>query len=414
VDTVIFDLRFQSNPKGSEANHNEGEIDLDRFLSRADGVNNFREWLISEFKPGLTATDVLIQDGAKLRDDIRQHLATSAGNTSDELLTALRDCFVLWISTFWDLKEDQKIKWTPGLRNDSEISRWSPGLYVRTGVVEMHVLKNFLMGDLTEETFLELEQSPPIPKALGNRRNWLDDQDINLNIRQLMTNAGWYPDNEFNLDSLRDWYERYSSAILNADGIFRVPGCDFYEMFFELKSFRESGRGFQYLRFPDYQSFYNMLQGHDVLFVTPFANEIQSLYDSGDLFKIWHDFDLPNFSLTLIQAPMSVYPNRPNRDWTSSFNQIAVKINDSFSQHPHSLFFASSGCYGLPICDMVFQQFGVASVYQGNWTNFLFGIRQNATESVEPDKRNLKLWRSSSLNKIEGVSAVDDGRYVLD
>jgi hypothetical protein len=63
---------------------------------------------------------------------------------------------------------------------------------------------------------------------------------------------------------------------------------------------------------------------------------------------------------------------------------------------------------------MVFQQFGVASVYQGNWTNFLFGIRQNATESVEPDKRNLKLWRSSSLNKIEGVSAVDDGRYVLD
>ena len=412
--TVIFDIRFLSNPKAFEENHEEGEINLHQFLSLDNGVSYFREWLITEFAPGIADGDALIQNGAKLRDDIRQHLATSAGNTSDELLTALRDCFVFWVSTFWYLKENQKIQWTPGLQNDSEISSWSPGLYVRTGNVEMHVLKNFLMGDLKEETFLELEKSPPIPKAAGNRRSWLDDQDINLNIRDLMTNAGWYPDNEFNLDSLRDWCERYSSAIFNADGIFRFPGCDFYEMFFELKSFRESGRGFHYLRFPDYQRFYNMLQGHDVLFVTPFANEIQSLYDSGDLFKIWRDFDLPNFSLTLIQSPMSIYPNRPNSDWTSSFKQIEEKIRDSFSQHPHSLFFASSGCYGLPICDMVFQQFGIASVYQGNWTNFLFGIRQNSTESVEPDKRNLKLWRSSSLNKIQGLNVVDDGRYVLD
>ena len=69
---------------------------------------------------------------------------------------------------------------------------------------------------------------------------------------------------------------KISSAILNADGIFRVPGCDFYEMFFELKSFRESGRGFHYLRFPDYQSFYNMLQGHDVLFVaTDIGNKVE-------------------------------------------------------------------------------------------------------------------------------------------
>jgi hypothetical protein len=411
---MIFNIRFASTSKAFEENLEDGEIDLNEFVSRENGVNNFREWLIKEFAPRIADGDALIQDGAKLRDDIRQHLATSAGNVSDELLTALRDCFILWIATFWNLKEDQKIRWTPGLQNNFEISRWPIGLYVRTGNVEMRVLKNFVSGDLTEETVLELEGFPPLPKALGSRRSWLDDQDINLNIRELMTNAGWYPDDNFKLDSLMDWGSRYLSAILNADGIFRNTGCDFYEMFFESKRLRESGRGFRYLRFPDYRMFYSMLEGHNVLFVTPFSNEIQSLYDTGNLFKIWRDFDLPNFSLTLIQAPMSIHPNRPNKDWTSSFKQIEEKIRDSFSQHPHSLFFASSGCYGLPLCDMVFRRFGVASVYQGNWTNFLFGIRQNSTESFEPEKRKLELWRSSSLANVEGINAVDNGRYVLD
>jgi hypothetical protein len=410
----MYNIRFLPNKEPSQAVLKDGDINIYQYVSQTDGAKKFRKWLVEEFSPRFSESDVLVQDGAKLRDDIRKHLATSTNSTSFELLTALRDCFVLWVSIFWYLEEDQKVKRTPDLENNAEIREWNPGLFVRSGNVEMHVLKNFLMEDLTVETFFELENSPPLPKPLGTRDNWLDDNDINLNVRKLMANAGWYPDEEFNLDSLVDWNNKYTKAITRADGIFRTPGCDFYEMFFELSKLRESGNGFNYLNFPGYKEFYKMLRGHNVLFVTPFAREIQALYDSGDIFKIWLDFELPSFSLTLIEAPMSIYPNRPAKDWTTSFDQISEKIHESFSENLHTLFFASSGCYGLPLCDMVYQSYGIASVYYGNWTNFLFGIRQNTTESVDPTKRNLTLWQSSSLNKIEGLAAVDAGRYILD
>jgi hypothetical protein len=410
---MIYNIRYFPSGDPPEVGITNGEINIHQFVAQNECAENFRNWLRNTLIPIINPTDSMIQDGALLRNDLRNYLFSSYEELSFEILTMFRDCFVVWVSTFWFLKEEQKIPWTKDLMDNNEIQIWSPGLYVRTGNVELRVLTNFLMGDLPDSSILELEDSCRLPKDLQLRKHWLDETDINLNIRQLMTNAGWFPNQNFDLQSLSEWNKRYSEALWNSTGLFRYAGLDFYEIFFELTKLKNSGQGFNYLQFPAPRNFYRMLEGHNVLLVTPFATEIRELYESGDLFHLWLDFDLPPFTLTLIQSPMSIYPNRAGADWSDAFNQVTEKIDDSFSRNSHTLFFASSGCYGLPLCDFVHRRYSVASVYQGNWINYLFGIRQNATEN-QKGRRNLALWRASSLEKIAGLASVDDGRYVFD
>jgi hypothetical protein len=151
-----------------------------------------------------------------------------------------------------------------------------------------------------------------------------------------------------------------------------------------------------------------------VLLVTPFAAEIQQLYESGKIWKLWTDLEIPKFNLEVIQAPMSIFPNRPNSSWIESFRALQETIQLSFSRNEHSLFFASAGGYGLPICNFVYETYDVASVYTGNYINYLFGVRQNTTEDVfHSEKRDIANWATSSLGSIPGLARVDDGRYVF-
>lgn len=124
--------------------------------------------------------------------------------------------------------------------------------------------------------------------------------------------------------------------------------------------------------------------------------------------------EIPKFNLEVIQSPMSIFPNRPNSSWIESFKTLKETIQFSFSQNKHSLFFASAGVYGLPICNFVYATYDIASVYTGNYINYLFGVRQNATEDgFYSDKRDVANWATSGLGSIPGLARVDEGRYVF-
>jgi hypothetical protein len=338
-----------------------------------------------------------------------------------EILREIRDYLAIFLSALWYLNENQKVLWSEVSQQNLEINEWGNELYIRGGNVELRVIENAIVGELDEIFTLnfssdafEVDQKSRIPVSNSKKRHWLDVSDVNQNVADLMTNAGWYPSDTFDTCELRSWADLYCDAYMNAYGVFRYPGIDVHESVLELKSLREKGNGFSYFNFPNRDKFYELLENRIILLVTPFAAEIRHLFDSGKLWNLWKDLSIPRFHLETIQAPMSIYPNRPGRSWMHSFAELKELIQDSFDANDHSLFFASAGSYGLPICDYVHSTFGISSVYGGNYINYLFGIRQNTTENdFHAGNRNIANWEASSLGSLAGLAGVDDGRYIF-
>ena len=396
-------------------------VNIYPFTCDPDFLNSFVAFIRADVIPLMRQIDFISYQGNDLRNDLRKEILSTPSLMTQEILIEARDCLAAFLSTFWFLVEEQKIRWSQLSQQNDEIDRWESGLYIRGGIVELKVVENELFGKLGDDfipNFPEADYGignvPMLPLSVLEARHWMDTSDVNQNIRNLMTNAGWYPNNKFDLAELRLWAKLYLDAYMNAKGLFRCPGIDMYENILEIKKVVNFEHGFHYFNFPNRKRFYELLDGKNVLLVTPFAAEIKQLFESGKIWKLWTDLEIPKFNLEVIQSPMSIFPNRPNSSWIESFRTLQETIQLSFSQNKHSLFFASAGSYGLPICNFVYATYDIASVYTGNYINYLFGVRQNATEDeFYSDKRDVANWATSGLGSIPGLSRVDDGRYVF-
>ena len=384
--------------------------------SRKESREDFVQFIRSEILPNLAIEDIVARHGSELRNSLREFRGKGNAFSILELISC-RDLLAAWISTLWS-DSFQHENWTSDFRRNAEFVDFSPSLSVRTGIVELRVVEQHFINkamsnlELAKIAKRNHENEFMISEPTSMKLHLLDSGDVNWNIRMLMTNAGFYPTLKRRDSTLDSWVDRYSEGMSLANGIFRTPGCDFYEITVE-NEVLDPGGLFNYLDFPDRTRFHQMLKDHSILFVTPFSQEIDEIYMNGNIFHLWKDYDLPNFNLKTIQAPMSIYPNRPDKSWTDSFNKLCREIDKQFASENFSLFFISAGSYGIPISSYVFQKYGVSSNTLGNLTNFYFGVRQNASESESPELRNWERWAKSSLANISGLGRVDDGRYVL-
>jgi hypothetical protein len=412
---ILFTLRFIPNSPATEQVDSIFIINLASFVNESDHENSFRDFLKNSVAPLISSDDLISwQD---LIHDVRGELGHSINLFSDELLIRIRDLRVRFTKFFKYLAQDQVVPYSRVSVRNKEIQSWNTDLYVRGGNVELKVVENALFGKLGDDFYPNIQNGgieSGIPLSNSKRRHWLDTSDVNRNIRDLMTNAGWYPNDNFEISELRIWADHYYRAYVNAHGIFEHNGREMYEILLERRKIDSVGKGFDYYRFPGREKFYELLKDTNVLLVTPFAHEIQHLFESGKMWGLWRDLDIPKFRLTTIQAPMSIYPNRPGKSWLDSFVDLQETIQRSFAQNEHSLFFASAGSYGLPICDFVHSTFDIASVYDGNHVNYLFGVRQNSTENLAiSSKRDIDNWAISDLGRIEGLAIIDGGRFVF-
>jgi hypothetical protein len=412
---ILFTLRFIPNSPATEQVDSIFIINLASFVNESDHENSFRDFLKNSVAPLISSDDLISwQD---LIHDVRGELGHSINLFSDELLIRIRDLRVRFTIFFKYLAQDQVVPYSRVSVRNKEIQSWNTDLYVRGGNVELKVVENALFGKLGDDFYPNIQNGgieSGIPLSNSKRRHWLDTSDVNRNIRDLMTNAGWYPNDNFEISELRIWADHYYRAYVNAHGVFEHNGREMYEILLERRKIDSVGKGFEYCRFPGREKFYELLKGTNVLLVTPFAHEIQHLFESGKMWGLWRDLDIPKFRLTTIQAPMSIYPNRPGKSWLDSFVDLQETIQRSFAQNEHSLFFASAGSYGLPICDFVHSTFDIASVYDGNHVNYLFGVRQNSTENLAiSSKRDIDNWAISDLGRIEGLAIIDGGRFVF-
>ena len=118
---------------------------------------------------------------------------------------------------------------------DDEIFQWEPGLYIRGGNLELKDLENEYFGTFGADFFPSFPKTEDgakseqkLPISAGERSHWMNTSDLNQNIRELTTNAGWYPSKEFDLDELRIWAILYFGAYMKANGVFRYSGIDMY------------------------------------------------------------------------------------------------------------------------------------------------------------------------------------------
>lgn len=316
------------------------------------------------------------------------------------------------------MNASQLISWVPS--GFGKTLSFEDRLYLRYGIVELRVVESWLTNspsirDALRDILINIDSDDYIRRNF-TLRDWLTAVNSEFNILKLMTNAGFYLTQGCSLDDAFDqvctWAKMYFLGLSEANYLFPAPGA--YPFFLETQHqiYNATGKIGNYICFPDDQNFYKMIEGRNILFVTPFADSISENYRSGRIFNLYNDIEILPFKLTTIYSPLSTYPNRPDLSSKETLEKLKRRIDATFEINNIDLFTAACGCYGVLLCAYVHDKYRVSSVYYGNHMNTLFGVRQQCSEDGLKGRINEESWVKSDLSRIPGVSYIDGGRYI--
>jgi hypothetical protein len=149
------------------------------------------------------------------------------------------------------------------------------------------------------------------------------------------------------------------------------------------------------------------------VFATPFAAQINTLYGNGRIPELYRNFEMPSFQITAFPAPISTWPNRPGGDWKETFHILLDKSLALIDQTNASLFLASCGSYGLPLCREVYNRTKLVSIYSGHAPNNLLGVLTGRfVDGAGGLSLNKSVFMPSHLRDIPNVDLIDGGSYV--
>jgi hypothetical protein len=287
---------------------------------------------------------------------------------------------------------------------------------LRPGNVELAALQSVLQhSDELEEALVEIRRHHHDRQWMERRseRWWMDPSDGLENLCRLHTNAGFYVSSHAPLESLQRWSQASIAALLAGPVLFGNDSI--VRMFLPVAQAlqRQSGRVPELVQWPGPQAFYNFIADQEVLFVTPLAAEVEAQHRSGRAFGLFTDTRIRPYGLRCTPAPMSIYPNRPDRGFEDSLDRSLEQIERAYRQRPFTVFTAAAGAYGLPLCQAVQRRYGVACLYIGNAMHAYFGVEQNTTADWMVGQRRPENWvRATGLNGIPGVERIEGGRYL--
>jgi hypothetical protein len=285
-------------------------------------------------------------------------------------------------------------------------------LFVRAGNVEVWALWNYLNN---KNDFLQIVEYVCSNIFQMSSQNisvdvkdtyWPKTNPVN-NIIKLITNAGWYAKPEFSKTSMIDWCERYLLALRSGNIIIPHP--------VDLPTLIPLVPGLSSKKLTNWNlnQFIRSIKNKNVLFVTPFADQIEKSWNDGSLIKFWHetglDFTIKN--LKLIKPPVSIYPYYPDDSWSQSFEKLCVEVKSQLENFSYNYFLASCGAYGLPIVEHTHKNHGIISLYNGHIMNMFFGIY---TDSFKDFMQNhpSNYWINGNLHiDFPEIKKIDSGRY---
>ena len=292
-------------------------------------------------------------------------------------------------------------------------------LVVRAGRVELWALTTWALDRDTalagatraaEQALGHLDA----PSSFAGPASWWPRLDARSNAITLCTNAGWYARPETAAPAFDDWATRYHAALTQSRAQLLVDAAEDLQRVASLLPDLRHKPLFDW----DAAGFLDFLDGKSVVFATPFAKEMQEQYDSGAVAALWRDAGLTVRlkGLRTVDAPMSIWPHRPDQDWSASFALLQADCARAVTHSRADLFLAACGAYGLPIVHAMHQGFaGLTAVYNGHALNGYFGILTNDLrgQGLHRATATSRHWRSVNLDhRFPGLARIDDGRYV--
>ncbi len=298
-----------------------------------------------------------------------------------------------------------------------------PRLFPRPGLVELRAVRAIhQFADEMQEVCREVIENweseafmyaPP-------RSNDANVMDLSYAVRHLVTNAGMYATTAAGLaSSLVEWSSRYMSGLVNGEELFVNWGVTIQSHYTRTVALEHETPVIPRAsaRFGSLAEFYRMIAGRRVLLVSPFAPACEHVVRSGRIKRIWRDIEVPDFDLIGLRAFVSTYPNRPHGSWSLTFHEMCRQVDEIVRRERVDVVLGSCGCYGIPLVEYCQRRHGMSGIYYGNFTNMLFGVKQNDFAGYFAEA-NLDEWVDPFWGWTEGQPAnlerIDGGRYVLD
>ena len=294
-------------------------------------------------------------------------------------------------------------------------------LLIRTGIIELRAVNAFLYGDkeLIKSAIINIlnnyndsymyKQNCNCHVTIGHNK-----EDYEVYIKGLMTNAGFYidnnSDNAYNdaYDNLEFFCNEYKKSIIECDYLMIWNFLNCYSLnILNEKKLKDNIRFFDY---DETELIYNFLENKSILFLTPFKDKVDKVYESGNIYKLRKNKNFKKIDLTTLEAFLTTYPNKKHTCFKETYLYYCKIIDDEFKNKKFDVFTCSVGCYGLLLCNYVKTKYSITSFYVGHVINFIFGI---ISERHKGDNTiNEEFYENSDLNKkYSNIEKIENNCY---
>lgn len=304
-------------------------------------------------------------------------------------------------------------------------------MYLRVGIVELNILNLFKKNKQLLFNIYQKYSHIMYSHTNNNIYDILNDASIEQNIKYLLrttTNAGFYiTEKSNNFDVLEYCLDKYLEGYKNCDGFLRCDGCllKMIELDEEIK--------------PNYtiyieKDIYSFIKNKNVLIITPFSEQINLQIKTDNYKNLFIDENMnkllsetyENCRLYTLNIPITIYGNPVHNSWKQTFQITCDKIKEFIKDINIDLVIPSCGFYGIPLCNYVYTELNISSLYYGNVIHQLFGLMQNDFSSFPQNIINREKWIDIDENVINSISNnntllmnnlkkidIKNGRYVV-
>ncbi|MGB7564381.1 MAG: hypothetical protein WBM08_06470, partial [Prochlorococcaceae cyanobacterium] len=145
------------------------------------------------------------------------------------------------------------------------------------------------------------------------------------------------------------------------------------------------------------QAFYDFLGGKEVVLVSTLAATVESHHRTGQAFDLFTDLVIQPYGLRCLEAPRSLYPERPASGFIESLDHCLEEIEALYQQRPFEVFAVAAGAYSLPLCEVVQQRYGVSCLSIGPSLHARFGVLEAGTSQWRLEQRRPENWIQAEL-----------------
>ena len=294
-----------------------------------------------------------------------------------------------------------------------------PLLLLRPGNIEIHTVNSFFYND--NETIKKainiIINSNNDDMYLINKKCYLvthkNIESVVSYIKKLMTNAGFYIDNDKKRSfiCLEYFCNEYKNAILNCDYLLKWNLVNYISS--DLLNEKKKMGKIKYFGYNN-NNIYKLLNNKNILFLTPFKSQIDDIYKSGKIYKLRKTNNLENINLYTIEAFLTTYPNKIHKDFIDTINYYFKMIDEIMENNNINLFTCSVGAYGLILCNYVYTKYKITCFYTGHIINKFFGIYSNRmiNKNLFDNEYNIENFEGSNINlKYHNIDKIENNCY---